>query len=341
MTKSEDIVIVGGGPAGAYCGYELAKKGIETAIFDQSHPRDKPCGGRITPLAFEKFPELKKIVLKEGITTKFKVITCSGKEVIIPQTNRIFGEAINVSRKYLDKELLEMAEENGAKLLAEKVLNIKKEHNSWRIKTKKGTIIANLVIGADGVNSIVRLRTAGPISSKNLALTYSYIGEGIDKEYSIVKFLADFPGYIWVFPWRNNGSVGIGSEIQYRREFSRILDEFIKFDLPKFKITSKFYAKLPKGESKFFSIPCAGKDWILVGDAAGHVDPITGEGILYALWSGKLAAKAIIRNEIEKYDDDWRQEYGDKLVEQAAKRDLFYNPFNIELLGLKSGSKGT
>ena len=81
----------------------------------------------------------------------------------------------------------------------------------------------------------------------------------------------------------------------------------------------------------FFMLPCAGVDWVLVGDAAGHVDPITGEGILYALWSGKLAAEVIKRNELKSYDRLWREEYGNSLRENCARRDMFYNPLMIEL----------
>jgi flavin-dependent dehydrogenase len=95
---------------------------------------------------------------------------------------------------------------------------------------------------------------------------------------------------------------------------------------------SRFAAMFPLARnSDFFTLPCAGIDWILVGDAAGHVDPITGEGILYALWSSKLAAEAIRRNDLESFDNLWRKEYGNSLREKCAQRDAFYNPLMIEL----------
>lgn len=328
MELSEEIVIVGGGPAGAYCAFELAMKGIQATVFDYSHPRDKPCGGRISPLALEKFPDVEKIVTNEGITTDFKVITCTGRESVIDQSKK----AVNISRRFLDEQLLRMAKRNGAKVISEKVLNIEKKQNIWQLKTTKRAVTAKLVVGADGVNSIVRYKTVGAIPKENLLLTYSYIADGIEKEYSIVKFLADFPGYIWVFPWRVNASVGIGSELKYRDKLVKLLDEFIKSYLPKFKMIKKYCTMLPMGDPKFFNLPCAGENWILVGDAAGHVDPITGEGILFALWSGKLAAEVITKNELEKYDVIWREEYGKKLMDRSQQRDYFYNPLSIELL---------
>ena len=59
-----EVAIVGGGPAGAYCAYKLAENGIYPTIFDHSHPREKPCGGIISPLAQELFPFLKKLPIK-------------------------------------------------------------------------------------------------------------------------------------------------------------------------------------------------------------------------------------------------------------------------------------
>ena len=70
---------------------------------------------------------------------------------------------------------------------------------------------------------------------------------------------------------------------------------------------------------------------MLVGDAAGHVDLITGEGILYALWSGKLAADAIAQNNLGSYDEFWRKEYGNYFAERSKMKEIYYEPLTIEL----------
>jgi len=75
----------------------------------------------------------------------------------------------------------EMALENGAKLVREKVVNVKKRGKIWEILTKKNKILTRILVGADGVNSIVRRKTVGSICSKNLALTYGYLADYMEK----------------------------------------------------------------------------------------------------------------------------------------------------------------
>jgi len=80
---TKNITIVGGGPAGAYLAYLLAKEGIEVTIFDDSHPREKPCGGGISPKALERFPILGKVPHPKRMLTDVKVISPKNVEVHI------------------------------------------------------------------------------------------------------------------------------------------------------------------------------------------------------------------------------------------------------------------
>ena len=75
-----------------------------------------------------------------------------------------------------------------------------------------------------------------------------------------------------------------------------------------------------KNPNVFQNTKCAGNKWILVGDAAGHVDPISGGGILYALWGAKLAAKAIKENYLESYDMEWKKEFGNDFKDRCEKK---------------------
>jgi flavin-dependent dehydrogenase len=145
-----------------------------------------------------------------------------------------------------------------------------------------------------------------------------------------MKSLAEIPGFAWIFPRENHSSIGIVSELRYGSMLEKLLDDFIRSYCPPIKVISKFAAMIPSATNpEFFALPCAGEDWILLGDAAGHADPISGGGILYALWGGKLAADAIKRNELKLFDKLWREEYGRTLIERSRQRSAFYNPINI------------
>ncbi len=327
MEHVEDVVIVGGGPAGAYCAFELAKKNIHATILDHSHPREKPCGGGISSEVLEKFPFTQRFGSKGNSSPDFKIILLNNKQVVTKRLKRGF----NISRQYFDKEILDMATKNGAKLVEEKVLEVRKKENFWNIKTNKQVINGKILVGADGVNSLVRRRIIGAIPKEDLALTYGYLATGVEKEPSTVKFLAEIPSYIWIFPRKNHSSIGISGELKHGNKLKKLLDDFINSYCPQIKVITEFAAMLPSATDPcFFNLPCAGVDWVLLGDAAGHVDPLSGEGILYALWSATIAAEKIAEKDLESYDCRWRKAYGDALMARCRIKSA-YDPAMIAL----------
>jgi geranylgeranyl reductase family protein len=321
--EQSDVIVVGGGPAGAYCAFELARKGTNAIILDPSHPREKPCGGGILPAVIGKFPFVEKLRSQAFTFSDLKIISCINIQVISSSLKNGFC----VRRQLFDENIIEMAKEAGTKVIKEQVIDIKKKESGWLIKTNKGLHSAQILVGADGVNSIVRQKIIGPISNENLALAFGYITTNRREGLAIIKFLEEIPSYIWAFPGKGYYNIGIGGDLKNGRMLKSLLDGFINSHFSDVKVVSSYAALLPSArEPKFFSIPCSGKDWILVGDAAGHVDPISGAGILYALWGARLAAESIEKNDLQSFNSKWQEEYGKNLIENCKKRDDFFDP---------------
>lgn len=125
--------IIGGGPAGAYCTCCLTENGNYPTIFDPSHPREKPCGGVVTSLAQKKFPFLRQIPIEHSVKSSIRFISPSGKQIC----RRLSSELMVFSRLELDQYLLNMALDNGAELIKEKVLALNRKRSLWQLKAKK------------------------------------------------------------------------------------------------------------------------------------------------------------------------------------------------------------
>jgi len=325
------VAIVGGGPAGSYLGYCLARKGIDATIFDDSHPREKPCGGGLTTLGIRKFPIVHELPSGKVVGKKMMMVSPSGRQAVIEGKE----DAWNVSRASFDGFLLEKAVSEGAKLVKERVTDFEKAKDGWKVKTAKGVYDAAILAGADGVNSMVRSNLVGPIPKEDLAMCYGCFTEvrrEMEELEAIMIFYRDIMGYAWVFPRENDCSIGVGSELGNARKAREELQKVVKKYAAGAKIFSWWGAMLPSARTTdFFRLPTSGKDWILVGDAAGHVNPITGEGIIYAMWSADLASKAIESGDIGLYESLWRKEYGRNLEAGVKSREKFHSSFGIEM----------
>lgn len=323
---TDDIAIVGGGPAGAYLGYLLGQRGIRATIYDDSHPREKPCGGGITPFALERFPLLSGVPTSFRYVGKMLFISPKGKEAMVS------GRALmNVSRQHLDSYLLDKAVEAGAVLEEERVTHVSAEAGGWVVKTQNGRRRWGLVVGADGTHSVVRKATVGPIPRKDIGACVGCFARGVERDYSVMRFFKDFQGYAWIFPRETHSSIGVGLDVRHAGKLKEYLDQFIEQYCPNIEKLSSFGALVPTARNpKFYKTPCAGKDWVLIGDAAGHVDPVLGEGIRYALWDAELAAEAIAAGDPARFDALWRKAYLQDFVEACGLRDFIYNPDMIE-----------
>jgi flavin-dependent dehydrogenase len=141
----------------------------------------------------------------------------------------------------------------------------------------------------------------------------------------VFQTFSDLEGYLWSFPRLNHASVGIGGRLGTLppRKLWQRLNGFLNDVCPRADKASpeqsrreeRWAALLPLArDPTLWDTPCAGPGWALLGDAAGHVHPITGEGLLYALWSADLLAEAFGRGAPQAYDSLWREAYGRCLI---------------------------
>lgn len=284
----------------------------------------------MTPFTQRLFPFLAKLPIKHGERKKLCLISPSGRHVYISSRK---GKFRSFSRSKLDQFLVNVAVDKGAKLIEEKVVALERKKDFWKVKTARRFYRAKILIGADGVNSLVRRSIIGPLRKADKGVCCGYLVRGLEKEDITLSFSARRKGYIWVIPRYDQTSLGIGTfEASRSHGLRRELDIFIEHQYPNVQIVSKWASLIPSVKNfKTFQIPVAGSNWILIGDAAGHVSPIMGEGIVYALLDGELAAKAIIENEPEMFNRLWKEAYGTSLFLDVTLRKRLYTRPGLEL----------
>jgi geranylgeranyl reductase family protein len=317
------VAIVGAGPAGSYCAHKLAETGLYPSIFDHSHPREKPCGGLISVIAQEFFPFLKTLPITHSERNSITLIAPSGKRRVI---NFREGKVIGFSRLKFDQYLLNMAVNEGADLIEEKVIGLERKCGWWKVRTQKQAYAVKTLVGADGVNSMLRKNIIGSLSKRDKALCFGYFAKGLEKENITIKFSPTKEGYMWIIPRGEDTSIGVGStEIRRYHELKNELDAFVSNFCPQAEKISEWIALIPNVKSvKTFRNPIAGSNWILIGDAAGHVNPITGSGIIYALLDGELAAEVIVEDHPEMFNKLWIEKYGKTLLRATMLRGWVY-----------------
>jgi len=271
------VSVLGAGPAGSTAAYYLAEAGIEVELIDtKAFPRDKPCaGGLFNPLLYEKeFPHLGRIAGKDLYRVHF-----SGGPHQFEWTS---GEPVmrTVFRKDFDYTLLRVAQRAGARFL---------------LNGKPG---GDVLIDARGARSWKDYREAG------ICLVNDFeTGREIDTVY-VHPCFEGIKGYAWLFPKEGHVNVGIGSYLPqrgirtlYERYLDRLRGRGI-LGTPGYAAKASCRARLIPFSpiARFYT-----ESGLIVGDAAGFVKPSNGEGIFFAMLSGKIAAQTLI----EKHDFPW------------------------------------
>ncbi len=318
--KMFDVVISGAGPAGSKCAQVLAESGFEVALIEKDINWRKPCGGAVSSRIFKYYPQLRKLNYSPitGIT-----IYSGDYHQIKYSWKNIRDYSINVDRLEFDNFIRNIAIDAGAQLFNKNISYDFVTKNSRRVgiktKTPSGTkeYLGKILIIADGMSSKLApksgLKGKWKIDEIGLCKCAIMEGENLLEKDSISLFFRAYKGYGWIFPIddkRFNIGCGTWLDENLNSNLNQIYTEFLNDPHIKKFFPSSHYKEIWKGA---YPIPALGvkekslygDNIMIIGDAAGFVSPISGEGIHPSIVSGKIAAETAI--EALKNDDISKQ----------------------------------
>ncbi|MBN2602673.1 MAG: NAD(P)/FAD-dependent oxidoreductase [Candidatus Thermoplasmatota archaeon] len=337
MSKKTDVCIVGAGPAGSTAAKFLVEKGFKVNLIDkEKFPRDKPCGGGLPYQILKRYPYIDNENFVDSYSYGGYAYSSSlNHKILVKDKEPILAMTL---RKKFDKNLVDLAVEKGADFVDGKaVVNLEITNDKAMVFLNDGTSIScDIVIGADGVFSKIAEKTDLRKRGEEIAICiyneYEVDEKTIDeiagKEHfvSILSRFQSIYGYGWVFPKNKHLNIGIG-EVGYRlknRPKKNLIDLYKDFfsTLKKLKIIPE---KLEINKYHGGSLPIVPlkqtycNRTILIGDAAGFINPFSGEGIYYAMVSGEIASTVIEKasksenfdaNLLSLYQKLWMKDFG-------------------------------
>jgi len=296
-----DVIIVGMGPAGASAAFELSQRGFSVLAFEKhAHPRYKICGGGLSARISKILPDDFSSVVEE-IVHRVQFTYGAHESFLIESPEPI---AYMIMRQNFDQWLVDKARQAGAAIHEEEaVIEIQNREHGVDVITRQGRYQGQIVIGADGVLSVVAQQCfPGRSFQKIPALESEVPGEGMHpfqkNPTALISLQAAKKGYGWIFPKQQGLSLGVGEFVKGAKRPKQSFRDFTDQEpmLSGLNIPAPLGYPLPIAHASAYK---NGKAWLgklvrgramLVGDAGHLVDPLLGEGIYYAIRSGQLAA---------------------------------------------------
>ncbi|MEA2174861.1 MAG: hypothetical protein QOD00_2453 [Blastocatellia bacterium] len=372
-----DVLIVGAGPAGSFAAERLARAGVRVALFD-GRPGDEPkaCGGGVTSKALKAWPYLNEAI---GRTVdELLMYSPAGRKLHL----KLEEPFAIYSRRTFDTFLRTRAAQAGAHIFTERVsFQQRASHQEpWTVRAvapqRRLEWRAPLLVAADGANSRIARTLAGSLPNSEMEVAFGYRTPLPTQESAptVVAFLPGWAGYAWAFPRLDHISFGIatsqdafdhnaldrllwdfmlgyyrqredaGAHIWTSKAKDAARDERIEKDLR--RRAERYAARIPGlAPATWDTRRACGDGWALLGDAAGFADPVTGEGIYYALRSAELFAEAYLAGDPAAYEERWRADFGGELRRAAEMRRRFYGtfwgaPFTERMIEFARGHRG-
>jgi geranylgeranyl diphosphate/geranylgeranyl-bacteriochlorophyllide a reductase len=327
----KSVAIIGGGPAGSMVAERIARglapslanQGpMRTRVFEENPAWEKPCGGGLSCKALRRYPFLLEAE-GSGNPVRNLEIWAPGEAVV---RFRLREPLAVYSRRKLDRFLLERARRCGAEVVEDRIVGFTRAGEGWELKGRAGDYRADYLVLAAGARSRLRRLLTGDLKPGDFMLTFGYYVPG-QEDLMRIEFFEDFEGYAWSFPRADHLSVGICGKVGQANmaELREKLGAFMKRCGYLATSAQVFSHLLPSlAVDSWGNLRLAGPGWALVGDAGGLADPVTGEGIFFALRSGELLAESLLSGSPEQYPQRVWREFGSKLMMGAKLLPSFY-----------------
>jgi len=326
------VGIIGAGIGGSYLSYCLSKEGVDTIVFDFRAPHEKICGGGVSYKTIERFPIVSELPIPRKEILKATLISPKDRMVKVGLEKPL----TIYNRIDLDYALLKKAMRFGAHFRKEKVQSFARDGNSWRIFTNTGDYKVEMLVGADGALSRTRRKlNVLPVKEGVFFALECFLK--VKRDVVIFKFFPDIQGYLWAFPRINNLAVGIVSNYCRKTNVKDIKKRLLHFiernypeQTPKISVQGAYTPLFCADDSK--NVRICDNNWALIGDAATFVDPVSGEGIYYAIYSAEILSQCILENELALYPPLCMKHFGENLVKALQGLKYFYQPEFTEVM---------